>query len=123
MNTFSGASLRAPFHPRARRLAGVSTLRDSNSEEMPSKIIVETEDIAMENEVDTAAEAKILKVSTVDGVNLYRLRKHTLAHASSFLVRSLFGNMWLSVLTSASRVANATELSEKHKRETSTRQA
>ncbi|XP_047437428.1 nucleolar RNA helicase 2 [Mugil cephalus] len=70
VNTLPDAALRVPFHPRARSLASVSALRDSTREEMPSKIIVETEEQEMETEVDTIAEAKILKKKNKEGKKL-----------------------------------------------------
>lgn len=64
--------------------------------EMPSKIIFETEDQAMDEEVDTVVETKTLKVSKAGRLDLER-KKNGFTRGSA---PPCFGSMWLNMLTS-----------------------
>lgn len=96
VNTRRRAALRVPFHPRARgyRLC-VYAEGFQQGREMPSKIIFETEDQAMDEDIDTVAEVKPVKVSRAGRLGLERKKK-------LFYFRDAplcFGNMWLNMLT------------------------
>lgn len=69
---------------------------------MPSKIIFEAEDQTMEEEVDTVADVKPLKVSRTSHVALKRLKKIGVVRATSCPGGSVFDNMWLSYVLTAS---------------------
>lgn len=66
---------------------------------MPSKVIFETEDQVMDEVVDT----KTLKVSRVGRVAVDR-RSNARSQSTSCPGCLMFDNMWLKVLTSASRL-------------------
>ncbi|XP_024151706.1 nucleolar RNA helicase 2 [Oryzias melastigma] len=60
MTHFDSAS-RVPFHPRARKLACVHAEGLHQGREMPSKIIFDSQEETMDEELDTVADAKASK--------------------------------------------------------------
>ncbi|XP_026234392.1 LOW QUALITY PROTEIN: nucleolar RNA helicase 2 [Anabas testudineus] len=73
MRIHARSALRVPFHPRARGVACVSAEGFQQGREMPSKIMFKAEDSAMEDDVDTVAEARPLK--TKEGKKLKKKKQ------------------------------------------------